>query len=174
MSTEQVRIEDHEGVRTVLIDRPAKKNALTSDMYATMAQAFAEADADDAVGAVLLSGSGGVFTAGNDLKDFLDAPPRTPDAPVRRFLDSVAFCSKPLVAAVPGLAVGVGTTILLHCDLVYASPDARFVTPFVNRDSCPKPAAACFCPGLSDMPAPRAFCFWAKASTPPRRSIGNW
>lgn len=148
MSTEQVRIEDREGVRTVLIDRPAKKNALTSDMYATMAQAFAEADADDAVGAVLLSGSGGVFTAGNDLKDFLDAPPRTPDAPVRRFLDSVAFCSKPLVAAVPGLAVGVGTTILLHCDLVYASPDARFVTPFVNLGLVPEAGSSMLLPRL--------------------------
>ena len=148
MSTEQVRIEDREGVRTVVIDRPAKKNALTSDMYAAMAQAFAEADADDAVGAVLLTGSGGIFTAGNDLRDFLDAPPRTPDAPVRRFLDSVAFCRKPVVAAVSGLAVGVGTTILLHCDLVYASPDARFLTPFVNLGLVPEAGSSMLLPRL--------------------------
>src|SRR4051794_811279 len=104
MSTIHVRIDDREGVRTVVIERAAKKNALTSEMYEALAQAFAEAEAADEIGAVLLTGSGGVFTAGNDLRDFLDAPPRTPDAPVRRFLDSVAFCGKPVVAAVSGLA----------------------------------------------------------------------
>ncbi|MCP8940233.1 enoyl-CoA hydratase [Alsobacter sp. SYSU M60028] len=148
MASDEIRVERADGVTTITMARAAKKNAITTAMYAAMAEAFRDADSDPGVGAVVLSGEGGVFTAGNDLRDFLDNPPRGPDAPVRRFLDAVAFCRKPVVASVPGLAVGVGATILLHCDLVYASPKARFLTPFVGLGLVPEAASTLLLPRL--------------------------
>lgn len=148
MTEDHVRVEDADGVRTILMNRSAKKNAITASMYGAMADAFLQADADDATRAILFSGAAGVFTAGNDLRDFLEDPPRSADAPVRRFLEAVAFCGKPIVAAVPGLAVGVGTTILLHCDLVYAAPGARFMTPFANLGLVPEAGSSMILPAM--------------------------
>ena len=126
--------------------RPEKKNALTAGMYQTMADALASADADPAVRVILISGAGGNFTAGNDLADFLDQPPMDESAPVYRFIEGFARLQKPFVAAVEGVAVGVGTTMLLHCDLVYAGSGARFALPFANLGLTPEAAASLLLP----------------------------
>lgn len=141
-----VRIEDRDGVRHVVLDRPAKKNALTRAMYSAAAEAFEAAASEASVGALLLRGEGGCFTAGNDLADFLEGPPPDEGAPVVRFLDAVALCPKPVVAAVEGLAIGIGTTILLHCDLVLATPDSRYRTPFADLGLVPEAASSVLLP----------------------------
>ena len=126
--------------------RPAKKNAITRAMYAGLADALGAAAADASVRAVVLSGTGGVFTAGNDLGDFLMDPPTGADSPVFRFLAAASTFPKPLIAAVEGPAVGIGTTVLLHCDLAYASPDARFRMPFVDLGLVPEAASSLLLP----------------------------
>lgn len=133
-----IRSQLNDGVLHIVIDRPERKNALTTPMYADLADALDRAQADPQVKVVLLSGAGGVFTAGNDLDDFVANPPRDMDAPVFRFMLTIAACSKPIVAAVEGLAIGVGTTLLLHCDLVYVAEDARFSLPFVGLGLVPE------------------------------------
>ena len=131
------------------LDRPEKKNALTRAMYGRLADLLAEAADDGAVRVVVLSGTGGVFTAGNDLGDFLQAPPTGPDSPVFRFLQAAATFPKPLVAAVAGPAIGIGTTILLHCDLAYAAPDALLRMPFVDLGLVPEAASSVLLPRLA-------------------------
>ena len=121
-----IQVTRNDGVLAIGFNRPAKRNALTAAMYAAMADALAAGEADAGVRVVLFHGSDEVFTAGNDLEDFLERPPRGEDAPVFRFLSAVTGSRKPLVAAVNGPAVGLGTTLLLHCDLVYAADTARF------------------------------------------------
>lgn len=133
-------------VLTLTIDRPEKKNALTRALYTALAEALDGAAADDAVRAVVVAGSGGAFTAGNDLGDFLEDPPLTEDAPVFRFLRALAAFPKPLFAAVEGAAVGVGTTMLLHCDLVYAAPSAVFRLPFTDLGLVPEAASSLLLP----------------------------
>jgi enoyl-CoA hydratase/carnithine racemase len=115
-------------------------------MYQDLAAALARAEADPAVRVILISGTGGNFTAGNDLADFLDQPPDSEDAPVFRFLNAFAGLQKPFVAAVDGIAIGVGTTILLHCDLVYAGASARFALPFANLGLTPEAASSLLLP----------------------------
>lgn len=136
-------------VAEIVFDRPDKRNAITVAMYAAMAEALAEAEADEAVLVVLFHGTGGAFTAGNDLHDFLAHPPDGPDAPVFRFLRGLAGARKPLVAAVAGPAVGIGTTMLLHCDIVLAGEDARFALPFVNLGLVPEAASSLLLPRLA-------------------------
>lgn len=128
------------------IQRPQRKNALTAQMYDAMAAAVAEAERDAAVRAVVFHGTEDAFTAGNDLEDFLQRPPTGNDAPVFRFLRTVAGARKPLIAAVNGVAVGLGTTLLLHCDLVYAAEDARFSLPFVKLGLVPEFASSYLLP----------------------------
>lgn len=135
-------------VQRIQINRPEKKNALTADMYASIAAALKAAGADAGVRAVLIHGAGDAFTAGNDLQDFLANAPRVPDAPVFRFLEAVSHAEKPLVAAVSGVAVGVGTTMLLHCDLVYAAEGTKFALPFVNLGLCPEAASSFLLPSI--------------------------
>ena len=130
------------GVTTLTLDRLASKNALTSTMYATLADALTSAAADPAQRVVVLQGHASVFTAGNDIGDFLNSPPTEAGSPVHRFLHALATFPKPLVAAVCGPAVGVGTTMLLHCDLVYAGDNAMFALPFVNLGLCPEAASS--------------------------------
>jgi enoyl-CoA hydratase/carnithine racemase len=137
MSSPGIRVQDLDGVRTVLLDRPDKKNALTVAMYATLADAVTTAAADD-VGAIVIGARGDTFTAGNDLRDFLDNPPHGEDAPVFRFLFGLLRTDVPVVAAVRGAAVGIGTTMLLHCDVVLAAPSARFRVPFVDLGLVPE------------------------------------
>ncbi len=126
------------GVLTLTLNRVDKKNALTSEMYATLATALSKAtDAND-VRVVLLQGHETVFSAGNDIADFLQQPPASPESAVSRFLRGIASFPKPLIASVCGPAVGVGTTMLFHCDLVYAGDNAAFSMPFVNLGLCPE------------------------------------
>ncbi|WP_395140753.1 enoyl-CoA hydratase [Schlegelella aquatica] len=120
------------GVQTIEIARPEKKNALTMAMYEAMAQALRSAQADSAVRAVLITGQPGIFTSGNDLEDFMQRPPQGLDSPVFQFMQALLACDKPVVVAVTGAAIGIGTTMLLHCDLVYAADDARFAMPFTS------------------------------------------
>ena len=134
------------GVLTLIMQRPAKKNALTRDMYAALSDLLAAADADPAVRVLLIRGAGDAFTAGNDLKDFLEQPPADESSPVVRFLRALCTVRKPLIAAVQGAAVGIGTTLLLHCDLVYAGESARFQLPFVNLGLCPEAASTFLLP----------------------------
>ena len=115
-----LRLALADGVLTLTLDRPARRNALTQGLYAALADAFDQASASEAVGAVLLHGEGGCFTAGNDLDDFTHAGSRRERAG-HRFLHAIAGCTKPIVAAVAGHAVGVGVTLLLHCDFVLAA-----------------------------------------------------
>ena len=140
--------EKLEGVLRVEIRRPEKKNALTSMMYEKLAEVFQEAASDKDIRVLLLHGQPGAFTAGNDLGEFLNSPPADEDAPVFRFLAAFRDFPKPFVAAVTGVAVGIGTTMLLHCDLVYAGEGARFQLPFVGLGLCPEAASSLLLPAL--------------------------
>jgi enoyl-CoA hydratase/carnithine racemase len=136
--TDLVRTTLTDGVYQIEINRPEKKNALTADMYSVLADGLVEAEADPKVRVILIHGTQGNFTAGNDLNDFMRNPPVSENAPVFRFINGFANLQKPFVAAVEGVAVGVGTTMLLHCDLVYASTSARFSMPFTNLGLTPE------------------------------------
>jgi enoyl-CoA hydratase/carnithine racemase len=125
------------GVAAIELARPEKKNAITTEMYVQMGEALAAADADRSVRAVLLHGAPDCFTSGNDVSDFLKRPPGA-QSPSWRFFETLPALSKPIVAAVGGPAVGIGTTLLLHCDLVYATPAARFQLPFVQLGIVPE------------------------------------
>ncbi len=126
------------GVLTLTLNRTDKKNSLTSAMYAELADALLSAQADAGIKVVLIQGHETVFSAGNDIADFLQQPAAGEDSPVFRFLRGIAVFAKPLMASVCGPAVGIGTTMLLHCDLVYAGDNAAFSMPFVNLGLCPE------------------------------------
>ena len=136
------------GVMTITLNRLDRKNSITSAMYAAMADALATAEKDASVRVAVLQGHETVFSAGNDIGDFLNKPPAGVDSPVFRFLRGIAGFPKPLVAAVCGPAVGVGTTMLLHCDLVYAGDNAAFSMPFVNLGLCPEAASSLLVPQM--------------------------
>lgn len=147
-----ILVHTEAGVRTVTLNRVDKKNSITQGMYSAMAQALTSAVADDAVRVVVLQGDATVFSAGNDIGDFLarqgagDGLPQ--HSPVFQFLHALADFPKPLIAAVAGPAVGIGTTMLLHCDLVYAGDNAAFSMPFVNLGLCPEAASSLLLPRL--------------------------
>lgn len=143
-----ITFEDRDGVRIVRIARPEKKNALTVEMYAALAEALQSAEADDGVHVVSIRGAPGVFTAGNDLADFMGRPPTGEDHPVFRFLMALVQGTRPLVAAVDGPAIGIGTTMLLHCDLVVATPTTRFQLPFVPLGLVPEGGSSLLLPDL--------------------------
>ncbi|THD79469.1 MAG: enoyl-CoA hydratase [Phenylobacterium sp.] len=128
------------------INRPEKRNALTLEMYAQMTSALQEADRDPAVRVVLIHGQPDTFSSGNDLQDFVQAPPAGDDSPVGRFITAISRARKPLVAAVAGPAVGIGTTMLLHCDFVFAAEDTRFQLPFVNLALLPEAGSSLLLP----------------------------
>ncbi len=136
------------GVMTLTLNRVDKKNSFTAAMYAQLADALGAAADDAAVRVVLFQGHETIFSAGNDIGDFLNKPPSTPDSPVFRFLNAIATFPKPLLASVCGPAVGIGTTMLLHCDLVYAGDNAMFSMPFVNLGICPEAASSLLVPRL--------------------------
>jgi enoyl-CoA hydratase/carnithine racemase len=140
------------GVATIEIARPEKKNALTVAMYQAMADALNAARADAAVRAVLITGQPGVFTSGNDIEDFMTRAPGqgtdAADSPVLRFMRALIECDKPVVAAVTGAAIGIGTTMLLHCDFVYVSDEARLAMPFVALGLVPEFASSLVVPQL--------------------------
>jgi len=136
------------GVATIEIARPEKKNAITVAMYQAMADALTAANADPAVRAVLITGQPGIFTSGNDLDDFMQRPRQGADSPVFQFMRALHGCEKPVVAAVTGAAIGIGTTMLLHCDLVYVSDEARLAMPFVSLGLVPEFASSLIVPQL--------------------------
>ncbi len=140
------------GVLTLTINRLDRKNSITAAMYAAMADVLAAAEKDNAVRAVVIQGHETIFSAGNDIGDFLNKPPSTGDAPVFRFLYGISAFTKPVVAAVCGPAVGIGTTMLLHCDLVYAGDNAAFSMPFVNLGLCPEAGSSLLVPQLMGYP----------------------
>ena len=121
-----------DGVATIEIARPEKKNAITSAMYQQMSDAILDAQLDAKVRAILITGQPGIFTSGNDLEDFMQRPPQGLDSPVFQFMQSLVGCDKPVVVAVTGAAIGIGTTMLLHCDFVYVSDEARLAMPFTS------------------------------------------
>jgi enoyl-CoA hydratase/carnithine racemase len=140
--TAHILTETDAGVMTLRFNRPDKKNAITAAMYTALAESCRAAEMDGAVRVIVIAANGDAFTAGNDLKDFAENPPTTPDAPVFQFMRALAHLSKPVIAGVNGVAVGIGTTLLLHCDLAYAVPAARFQMPFVNLALVPEFASS--------------------------------
>jgi len=149
---DQINFQIADGVAHIVINRPEKKNALTAAMYAGLVGAFQEAESAKSVRVSLIHGTNDCFTAGNDLQDFMNAPPTDDSSPTVRFLKQLPATRKPLVAAVAGPAVGIGTTMLLHCDLVYADPNARFQLPFVNLGLCPEAASSFLLPQIVGYP----------------------
>ncbi|MBN3760287.1 enoyl-CoA hydratase [Burkholderia sp. Ac-20365] len=139
MDIETTRTHD---VLTIAFNRPERKNAITAAMYQTMADALTEAQQDPATRAIHIRGSAAIFSAGNDLEDFMKQPPVSEDAPVFQFLRAISSAEKPIVASVAGAAVGIGTTLLLHCDLVYAADTATFSLPFSQLGLCPEAASS--------------------------------
>lgn len=138
----RVLVDVQDRVMTIRLNRPDKKNALTQAMYLEIVAALEQAAADDAVRVVLFAGTPEAFTAGNDLEDFLKKPAVFTDSPVGRFIATLSHFPKAVVAAVNGPAIGIGVTMLLHCDLVYAGDGARFQMPFVNIGLCPEFASS--------------------------------
>jgi enoyl-CoA hydratase/carnithine racemase len=143
-----ILVHTEDGVATLSFNRLERKNSITSAMYAAMADAVEQAAADATVRVLVIQGHETVFSAGNDIGDFLNQPPATADAPVFRFLRGIASFPKPVIAAVSGPAVGIGTTLLFHCDLVYAGDNAAFSMPFVNLGLCPEAASSLLVPQM--------------------------
>jgi enoyl-CoA hydratase/carnithine racemase len=143
---EKIVVSKDSGVMRLLMNRPEKKNALDRDMYRALINALEAAAGDDEVGAVVFAGAGGNFTAGNNLADFRDFSASDETFPALSFVRAAAVFGKPLVAAVAGDAVGVGTTLLFHCDLVYASAEARFKLPFIDLALPPEAGASLLVP----------------------------
>lgn len=144
-----VAVTRADGLMTLTFDRAQRKNAITAAMYSTMVDALNSAEADPAIRAVLFLGSETIFTSGNDLEEFMQQPPLGEDAPVMQFLRRISTAGKPLLAAVAGPAVGIGTTLLLHCDMVYAADNARFSMPFVSLGLCAEGASSLLLPRLA-------------------------
>ncbi|WP_207246196.1 MULTISPECIES: enoyl-CoA hydratase-related protein, partial [unclassified Pseudomonas] len=146
--TNAILLERERGLLTLRLNRPDKKNALTRAMYSQLADALLQADADPEINAILITGTRECFTAGNDIADFLEEPPSDLTSPVFQFMRNLLECRKPVIAAVAGAAVGIGTTLLLHCDLVYISADAKLRMPFVNLGLCPEFGSSLILPRL--------------------------
>lgn len=148
--SDHVRIERLDGVLAITLARPERRNAITVAMYSALAGAIEDAASDESLRAITIRGEGPDFTAGNDLNDFLTALPRdSDDIPVWGLLRALASNQVPLIAAVKGNAVGIGTTMLLHCDLVIAEPSARFSMPFVDLGLVPEAASSLLLPRLA-------------------------
>lgn len=148
--TGHVRIERQKGLLSITLARPERRNAITVAMYAALADAVESAQEDGETRLIVLRGEGEDFTGGNDLGDFLEALPRDgEDIPVWRLLRALARNRVPIVAAVQGNAVGIGTTMLLHCDLVLAEEGARFAMPFVDLGLVPEAASSLLLPRLA-------------------------
>lgn len=148
----EIQSQIENGLLTVTINRPTRKNSFTNAMYVAMGDAFESAFHNPAVKVVLIKGQPDCFSAGNDLGDFLNQPPKGLEAPVFRFLRLISNFPKPIVAQVEGVAVGIGTTLLLHCDLVYASDKAKFSLPFAKLGLCPEAASSLILPILAGYP----------------------
>ncbi|MDF0534091.1 enoyl-CoA hydratase [Shewanella yunxiaonensis] len=143
-----IQVHDTQGVRVLKFNRPDKRNAIDLAMYRQLTEYLIQGDADNGIHAFLLCGSHDCFTSGNDVAEFLQHPDLGPEHPAVRFLYCLTELKKPLVAAVSGVAVGIGTTLLLHCDLVYADETARFKMPFVDLALVPEAGASLLLPRL--------------------------
>lgn len=139
-------------ILTIEFNRPDKKNAITANMYQMMADALKDAESDSSVRAIVIIGKPEIFTAGNDLEDFLKNTSVTSDRPVAQFMRALSGATKPIVAAVSGAAVGIGTTLLMHCDLVYAADNAKFSMPFTQLGLCPEFASSLLFPQIVGYP----------------------
>ncbi|RZA22989.1 MAG: enoyl-CoA hydratase [Proteobacteria bacterium] len=148
MNSAHIQIQENEGILEIVISRPERKNAFTAEMYAAFAGTLHAAADADRIKVVIISGQGGNYSTGNDLTDFLQAPPTGEKDPVFQFLRAIAEFPKPLIAAVEGFAVGVGMTMLLHADLVYAAPSAKFQLPFTNLGLVPEAGSSYLLPLL--------------------------
>ncbi len=142
----QVVSQLNDRVLTLSLNRPERKNALCLAMYSALAELILAAEADSQVRVIVLTGTDEFFTSGNDLLDFMNEPEIHENHPVVRFINALRHCAKPVVAVVRGHAVGIGTTMLLHCDLVYVADDARLQLPFVNLGLCPEYASSFLVP----------------------------
>src|SRR5215510_1520044 len=160
-----IKTEIRERVAMIELARPDKKNALTAAMYATMTDTLAAAESDPGVRAIMIHGTRDCFTAGNDLKDFLQGP--TGASQALRFVSALSKVAKPVVAAVGGPAVGIGTTLLLHCDLVYAAPGTRFHLPFVPLGLVPEAASCLLLPRAARHQRAAAWPLLGQAFTAP-------
>lgn len=147
-SASHVLKEARDGVLVLTMNRPEKKNALSLDMYASLVEGLRELETTPGLRCALITGSGDSFTSGNDVMDFMRNPPTDENSPVAQFLEAITTLEKPLVAAVNGNAVGIGVTMLLHCDLAYAADTAVFRTPFVNLGLCPEAGSSLLLPAL--------------------------
>jgi enoyl-CoA hydratase/carnithine racemase len=147
--SQHILVETKDRITRIELNRPEKKNALSPGMYAAMAAALLAADADAEVRAVLIHGQSGCFTSGNDVRDFLELERAPGASPASGFLRAISGAKKPIVAAVGGPAIGVGTTLLLHCDLVYAAPNARLQLPFVPLGLLPEAASSLLLPAMA-------------------------
>src|SRR5271166_4167666 len=172
--TEQVEIKNDTGILTLTLTRPDKKNALTNEMYGALADAIEGAENDTAVRVIVIRGEGDSFTAGNDLGEFaaVAAGKATGERHVTRFIHSLGRTTKPLVAAVQGRAVGVGTTMLLHCDLVVLAENALLSTPFVNLALVPEAASSLLLPAR--IGHVRAYAMFALGETIDAGSAVAW
>lgn len=142
----QVETQDH--IKILKLNRLDKKNALLVDMYDAIVATMKAAEEDDDTRVLIITGSSDCFTAGNDVMDFMMRPPTGEDSPVAQFLKILPTFTKPLIAAVEGIAIGVGTTMLLHCDLAYAGRDSQFRMPFVNLGLCPEAGSSYLLPKI--------------------------
>ena len=138
-----------DGVATLAFDRPDKKNAITRAMYQSLADGLTSAANDKSVRTIVITGEGGIFTAGNDVEEFLQYPPQPGDSHVTLFMNTLRDAEKPVIASVSGMAIGIGTTLLMHCDLVYAAENARFAMPFTQLGLCPEFASSYLFPRLA-------------------------
>lgn len=146
MAAQDISISKNQGVLALGLNRPSKLNAITREMYSILAREIDGANNDDEVGAVLIYGEGDDFTSGNDLNDFLEHPPTGSESPVWHFLTAIRDFTKPLVAAISGRAVGVGITMLFHCDYVIAGKSSKLSMPFVNLGLVPEAGSSYLLP----------------------------
>jgi enoyl-CoA hydratase/carnithine racemase len=140
---DEIITERSDNILRVVLNRPNKKNAMTLRMYVTLADVFNEAAKDDRTRVVLWHGAGDSFCAGNDIEDFLQNPPGPGESPQARLMNALLDFNKPLIAAVQGAAIGGGTTMLTHCDFVYAGESAKFQMPFINLALVPEFGSSC-------------------------------
>lgn len=166
-----VLVRSDQGMMQIIMNRPEKKNALTQEMYALMTEALKEAASDGTIRLVVFQGSGGDFSSGNDLMDFVNQPINA-ESPVFRFIESLVSFPKVLAAQVEGVAVGIGTTMLLHCDLVYASENAFFQLPFTKLGLCPEAASSILLPRVIGLT--RAATFLLSGEAINAKTAENW
>lgn len=173
--TEHIGVEGDNGVMSLMFRRPEKKNAITDAMYAALADALEQAENDPTIKAILFDAEGESFSAGNDLVDFLaqnSAGARPEEMNVMRFLAALARAEKPVVAGVVGQAVGIGVTLLLHCDLVYVARDAKLSTPFVNLAVVPEAASSLLLPAA--IGHTRAYAMFALGQVVDGETAARW